>query len=147
MSDGPGDDQIESGTKVRTLRQRRLTDEPPLKHTAYFSEVALLLKGDLDILAGQIRHAVKVAEFDHVTLRMVPLEAGRRGVLTSGLVLMRFAEPESRHVFLEAVGGMLNRGSGWEVRRAERAFERLDRLALSPQDTIAALQKKLEEIS
>ncbi|MFE2109251.1 Scr1 family TA system antitoxin-like transcriptional regulator [Kitasatospora sp. NPDC059463] len=78
---------------------------------------------------------------------MVPLEAGRRGVLTSGLVLMRFAEPESRHVFLEAVGGMLNRGSGWEVRRAERAFERLDRLALSPQDTIAALQKKLEEIS
>ncbi|MFE7190688.1 helix-turn-helix domain-containing protein [Kitasatospora sp. NPDC057541] len=145
--DGPGDDQIESGAKVRTLRQRRLTDEPPLKHTAYFSEVALLLKGDLDILADQIRHAVNVADFDHVTLRMVPLDAGRRGVLASGLVLMRFTEPAAQHVFLEAVGGMLNRGSGREVRRAERAFERLDRLALSSQDTIAALQKKLEEIS
>ncbi|MFE6745981.1 helix-turn-helix domain-containing protein [Kitasatospora purpeofusca] len=145
--DGPGEDQIEGGAKVRTLRQRRLEEEPLLKHTAFFSEVALLLRDDLEILAGQIQNTIRVARYDNVTLRMVPLDAGRRGMLTSGLVLMRFTEPESQHVFFEAVGGMLNRGAGREVRHAERAFGRLDRLALSPQDTIAALQKKLDEIS
>ncbi|HJD80983.1 MAG TPA: Scr1 family TA system antitoxin-like transcriptional regulator [Kitasatospora aureofaciens] len=64
------------------------------------------------------------------------------------MTLLRFpGEPREGFVFIEAVGGMLPRKSGRDVRRAERAFARLKRCALSPEATVAALECKLEEIT
>ncbi|MFD4907599.1 MULTISPECIES: helix-turn-helix transcriptional regulator [Kitasatospora] len=146
--DGLSEDQNEAAAEIRILRQRRLTDEPRLDLEVYFGEVALLVAGDEEILAEQIRHVLKVSEYPNVTVRMVPLSAGRPGILVSGLTLLRFPdEPDGGFVFTEAVGGMLPRRSGRDVRRAERAFSRLKRFALSPADTISALERKLEEIT
>ncbi|MFJ5065362.1 helix-turn-helix domain-containing protein [Kitasatospora sp. NPDC088556] len=144
----PNEEQIETATEVRMLRQRRLTEDPTLALEAYFGEVALMVAGDHRVLADQIRHTIKVAQYPNVTIRMIPLSAGRQGILTSGLVLMRFPDdPEDGFVFIEAVGGMLPRRTGRDVRRAERAFSRLHRCALSPEDTITALERKLEELT
>ncbi|MFJ9696112.1 helix-turn-helix domain-containing protein [Kitasatospora sp. NPDC101183] len=146
--DGLSEDQTEAAAEIRILRQRRLTDAPLLELDAYFGEVALLVGGDEEVLAGQIRHVIKVAQYPNVTVRMVPLSAGRPGILASGLTLLRFpGEPGEGFTFVEAVGGMLPRKSGREVRRAERAFARLKRCALSPDATVAALERKLEEIT
>ncbi|MGW3044152.1 helix-turn-helix domain-containing protein [Kitasatospora sp. NPDC001159] len=144
--DGLSDDQSEAAAEIRVLRQRRLIEEPRISLEAYFGEVALLVGGDRDILAGQIRHVIEVAKYPNVTLRMAPLSAGRQAILASGLSLMRFAGDES-FVFIEAAGGMLPRKSGRDVRRAERAFARLKRYSLSPEDTITALEHKLEELT
>ncbi|WP_052707292.1 helix-turn-helix domain-containing protein [Streptomyces rubellomurinus] len=146
--DGLSEDQSEAAAEIRVLRQRRLTEEPILELDAYFGEVALLVGGDEEILASQIRHVLKVAQYPNVTVRMVPLSAGRPGILASGLTLLRFpGEPVEGFSFVEAVGGMLPRKSGRDVRRAERAFARLKRCALSPDATVAALERKLEEIT
>jgi hypothetical protein len=141
--DGPGDDQVEDAVTVRLTRQRRLTEPPILTYNAFFSEVAVLLTPP-GMLAEQIRYALKIATYPNVALRMVPLSAGHGGILASGLTLLDFAD--ERHVFIEAVGGMLPRGSGREVRRAERTFARLGKLALSQEDTIILLNEKLEAI-
>ncbi|MFJ8474372.1 Scr1 family TA system antitoxin-like transcriptional regulator [Kitasatospora sp. NPDC094011] len=126
----------------------RLTEEPALNFEAYFGEMALLVAGDQRVLAEQIRHTIKVAQYPNVRVRMVPLNAGRQGILNSGLVLMRFPDdPDDGFVFIEAVGGMLPRRSGRDVKRAERAFARVERCALSPEDTITALERKLEELT
>ncbi|MFB7908437.1 helix-turn-helix domain-containing protein [Kitasatospora sp. NPDC056076] len=144
----PNDEQIETATEVRMLRQRRLTKDSVLNFDAYFGEVALLVAGDRSVLIDQIRHTIKVAQYPNVSIRIVPLSAGRQGILTSGLTLMRFPDdPENGFVFIEAVGGMLPRRTGRDVRRAERAFARLQRCALSPEETIAALEHKLEELT
>ncbi|SOB85190.1 helix-turn-helix domain-containing protein [Streptomyces sp. 1331.2] len=144
----PNDEQIEAATELRIRRQRRLTDSHPVNFDAYFGEVALLVAGDRQVLADQIRHVIKVAQYPNVSVRMVPLSAGRPGILASGVVLMRFpGEPEGGFVFIEAVGGMLPRRTGRDVRRAERAIARVERHALSPEDTIAALERKLEELT
>ncbi|MFE3877258.1 helix-turn-helix domain-containing protein [Kitasatospora sp. NPDC059146] len=144
----PNDEQIETATEVRMLRQRRLTKDSALNLDAYFGEVALLVAGDRNVLIEQIRHTIKVAQYPNVSIRIVPLSAGRQGILTSGLTLMRFPDdPEDGFVFIEAVGGMLPRRTGRDVRRAERAFARLQRCALSPEETIAALERKLEELT
>ncbi|MFF2045083.1 helix-turn-helix domain-containing protein [Kitasatospora sp. NPDC058170] len=146
--DGLSEDQNEAAAEVRVLRQRRLTDEPRINLELYFGEVTLLVGGDREVLAGQIRHAIEVAQYPNVALRLVPLSAGRHAILSSGLSLMRFpGEPIEGFVFIEAVGGMLPRRSGRDVRRAERAFARLKRYSLSPEDTIAALEHKLEELT
>ncbi|MEE1822274.1 DUF5753 domain-containing protein [Streptomyces sp. BE20] len=146
--DGLSEDQNEAAAEIRIMRQRRLTEEPRLKLEVYFGEVALLVAGDLEVLAEQIRHVIKVSKYPNVTLRMVPLSAGRPGMLASGLTLLRFPdEPEGGFVFTEAVGGTLPRRSGRDVRRAERAFARLKRCALSPEDTATALNRQLEEIT
>ncbi|MFJ2189434.1 helix-turn-helix domain-containing protein [Kitasatospora sp. NPDC087861] len=146
--DAPNEELIDAGAEVRILRQRRLTDEPTLTYEAYFGEVALLVAGDPDVLIGQINHAIKVAGYPNVSLRMVPLSAGRPGILASGVTVMRFPDdPDDGFVFVEAVGGMLPRRAGREVRRAERAFARVKRCSLSPEDTIAALERKLEELT
>ncbi|MER6397234.1 helix-turn-helix transcriptional regulator [Kitasatospora sp. NPDC001603] len=146
--DSPNEESVEAGAEVRILRQRRLTRDPLLTFEAYFGEVALLVAGDRAVLAEQVKHAIQVAQYPNVTLRMVPLSAGRPGILSSGITLMRFPDdPENGFVFIEAVGGMLPRRTGRDVRRAERAFARVKRHALSPEDTIAALERKLEELT
>ncbi|MFJ6620173.1 helix-turn-helix domain-containing protein [Kitasatospora sp. NPDC091335] len=146
--DAPNEELVEAGAEVRILRQRRLTKEPTLTFEAYFGEVALLVAGDPEVLTGQINHAIKVAQYPNVSLRMVPLNAGRTGILASGVTLMRFPDdPDDGFLFVEAVGGMLPRRAGREVRRAERAFARVKRCSLSPTDTIAALERKLEELT
>lgn len=146
--DSPGADHIEAGVKIRLLRQRRLTQQPLLIHTAYFSEIALMLITRPLVLAGQLRKLLDFATYPNVTLRMVPIDAGRQGILASGLTLVRFADPEApKFAFVEAVGGTMARRSGREVRHAERAFARLAEAALSPEDTIVALKKKLEQLS
>ncbi|MFI9328992.1 helix-turn-helix domain-containing protein [Kitasatospora sp. NPDC052868] len=144
----PNDEQIEAATELRLRRQSRLTDDRPLNFEAYFGEVALLVAGDKGILADQLRHVIKVSQYPNVTVRMVPLSAGRPGILASGVVLMRFpGDPEDGFVFIEAVGGMLPRRTGRDVRRAERAIARVTRCALSSEDTITALERKLEELT
>ncbi|MFJ7250475.1 helix-turn-helix domain-containing protein [Kitasatospora sp. NPDC098652] len=144
----PNDEQIEAAAEVRLRRQSRLTDDHPLKFDAYFGEVALLVAGDQQVLADQIRHTIKVAQYPNVTVRMVPLSAGRPGILASGVVLMRFpGDPDGGFVFIEAVGGMLPRRTGRDVRRAERAIARVERYALSPEETITVLERKLEELT
>ncbi|MED7948143.1 helix-turn-helix domain-containing protein [Kitasatospora sp. NPDC058201] len=144
----PNDEQIETAAEVRMMRQRRLADENPLDLETYFGEVTLLVAGDRDTLIAQIRHTIEVAQRPNVTIRMVPLSAGRQGILTSGLVLMRFPDDlENGFVFIEAVGGTLPRRTGRDVRRAERAFARVKACALSPEETIAALERRLEEIT
>ncbi|WBP89938.1 helix-turn-helix domain-containing protein [Kitasatospora cathayae] len=144
----PNDEQIEAATEVRLRRQSRLTDGQPLKFDAYFGEVALLVAGDQRVLADQIRHVIKVAQYPNITVKMVPLSAGRPGILASGVVLMRFpGDPDGGFVFIEAVGGMLPRRTGRDVRRAERAFARVERCALSPEETITVLERKLEELT
>ncbi|MFJ7908614.1 helix-turn-helix domain-containing protein [Kitasatospora sp. NPDC096204] len=146
--DGLSEDQSEAAAEIRVLRQRRLTEEPLLRLDAYFGEMALLVGGDEEVLAGQIRHVLMVARYPNVTVRMVPFSAGRPGVLASGLTLLRFpGEPGEGFSFVEAVGGMLPRKSGRDVRRADRAFARLKRCALSQDATIAVLERKLEEIT
>ncbi|MFG3053019.1 helix-turn-helix domain-containing protein [Kitasatospora sp. NPDC048239] len=146
--DSPNEERVEAGTEVRVLRQRRLTQDPVLTFEAYFGEVALLVAGDETVLADQIRHAIKVAQYPNVTLRIVPLSAGRPGILSSGITVMRFPDDaENGFAFIEAVGGMLPRRTGRDVRRAERAIARVKRCALSPEDTIAALERKLEELT
>ncbi|WP_162002701.1 helix-turn-helix transcriptional regulator [Streptomyces sp. CB01881] len=144
----PNEEQIETAAEVRMMRQRRLTGENPLNFETYFGEVALLVAGDRNVLVEQIRHTIAVAQYPNVTIRMVPLSAGRQGILASGLVLMRFPDDlENGFVFIEAVGGMLPRRTGRDVRRAERAFARVKQCALSPDETIAALERKLEELT
>ncbi|MEV8325302.1 helix-turn-helix domain-containing protein [Kitasatospora sp. NPDC127121] len=147
-TDAPNEEEVDAGAEVRILRQRRLTRDPLLTFEAFFGEVALLVAGDQQVLTEQIRHAIKVAQYPNVTLQMVPLSAGRPGVLNSGLTLMRFpGDLENGFVFIEAVGGMLPRRRGRDVRRAERVFARVKRFALSPEDTITALERKLEELT
>ncbi|MFD8706225.1 Scr1 family TA system antitoxin-like transcriptional regulator [Kitasatospora sp. NPDC059648] len=121
--DSPNEERVEAGAEVRVLRQRRLTQEPLLTIESYFGEVALLVAGNQSVLAGQIQHAIKAAPYPNVSLRMVPLSAGRPGLLSSGITLMRFPDDiENGFVFFEAVGGMLPRRTGRDVRRAERAI-------------------------
>ncbi|WP_153459997.1 helix-turn-helix domain-containing protein [Streptomyces kaniharaensis] len=146
--DSPNEERVEAGAEVRILRQRRLIHDPRLTFEAYFGEVALLVAGDQEVLAGQIRHAITVAQYPNVTLRMVPLSAGRPGILSSGITLMRFPDDlENGFAFIEAVGGMLPRRTGRDVRRTERAIARVKRCSLSPEDTITALERKLEELT
>ncbi|WP_406196348.1 helix-turn-helix domain-containing protein [Kitasatospora sp. NBC_01560] len=146
--DAPNEELVEAGAEVRILRQRRLTDDPVLDFTGYFGEVALLVAGDRKTLTCQIRHAIAVSKYAHVTLRMVPLSAGRPGILASGITLMRFPDnPDDGFVFVEAIGGMLPRRTGRDVRRAERTFARVERFALSPEETVSALELKLEELT
>ncbi|MFJ2776972.1 MULTISPECIES: helix-turn-helix domain-containing protein [unclassified Kitasatospora] len=146
--DAPNEELVEAGAEVRILRQRRLTEDPVLDFEAYFGEVALLVAGNQDVLAGQIQHAIKVSQYPNIALRMVPLSAGRPGILASGITLMRFPDDlDNGFVFVEAIGGMLPRRTGRDVRRAERMFARVKQFALSPEDTITALERRLEELT
>ncbi|MDH6112572.1 transcriptional regulator with XRE-family HTH domain [Kitasatospora sp. MAP12-15] len=144
----PSDDDADLFMEVRRHRQQRLLGSPPLALHSVFSEAALHSAEDLEILADQLRHMIELAELETVTFQMTPFATGRRGIVAAPVLRLSFAEQGSpKFVVSEGLVANNVRESERESRRFDRAFSRLLGAALSPDDTVAALEARLKEIA
>ena len=90
--------------------------------------------GGPDVLAGQIRHLVRLAdEFPDLTVQVLPFSAGAHGGAGSGsLAILRFPDaPSLGVVYLEALSGGVYLESQADVARYIRAFALLRAAALA----------------
>ncbi|GGS82518.1 transcriptional regulator [Planobispora rosea] len=79
---------------VRMRRQRLLDEDPPLRFTALIDEAILRRRfGTAETMQQQLRHILKIAEFPHVVIRVLPLHVNHPS-LPSSFVLLKFPERE-----------------------------------------------------
>ncbi|AUS77718.1 XRE family transcriptional regulator [Actinoalloteichus sp. AHMU CJ021] len=75
---------------LRLSRQRVLTDGS-LQFTALIDEAILHRPvGGTEVLAGQLRHLVRMSEFPNITVQVVPVGAGYTALLEGSFVVLEF---------------------------------------------------------
>ncbi|MDG4757021.1 helix-turn-helix transcriptional regulator [Micromonospora sp. WMMD710] len=139
---------IEADVRARALRQEVLRRTDPPRYTAVLAEAACD-PGDLPVAVWreQLRHLVTVTGLAHVTVRLLP-----RGAAGSGLHPLTpyswyaFPDPaDPRTVMLEALTTDVRLATVLDVDRYERMTEALLAAALSPEETITALARRVGE--
>jgi hypothetical protein len=100
------DDHIRELVEVRMNRQARLSAEDPLRVHAFVQENAIRRTvGDADIVLDQISRLKEVAALDHVTLQIIPYNAGMYQALqASAFVLLDIADEQVTPIcYLEGI--------------------------------------------
>ncbi|MET8279247.1 helix-turn-helix transcriptional regulator [Micromonospora sp. NPDC005174] len=137
---------VEAEVRARALRQEVLRRADPPRYTAVLAE-AVCDPGDLplDTWREQLRHLVAVTGLAHVTVRLLP-----RGVAGGGLHPLTpyswyaFPDPaDPRTVMLEALTTDVRLATVLDVDRYERMTEALLAAALSPEETVTALARRV----
>ncbi|WP_067489427.1 helix-turn-helix domain-containing protein [Actinomadura hibisca] len=132
---------VERQVALRMERQAVLTREGPPYVSVLLSEVALLIVPG-HLRRGQIERLLQVGELPHVTLRLVPIDAGLQVGLEGDFYL--FSTPQREVGFLEnpARGTLVTETA--DLRRLTVAFDRTSGRALSPEATRVRLQELIE---
>lgn len=140
-------DDIERSVQLRMQRQERLSDLSELQLWAVMSEATLLRPvGDATILREQLNHLVAMAEQPNITVQVMPFRAGGHPALGP---FVQLSYPEEWHpdvVYLETQAGAQWVEETPQVRKFGVVIEHLRAHALDPDDSIAAIEKRVGEL-
>jgi len=150
--------EIDRRVRLRTTRQGRLTERPPLEFTAVMDEsVVRRIVGGSEVMAEQLRHLIEMAQLPNVNLQILPFGSGEHGFLGGPVALLEFqgvdaqmnhgiSRPETTHldvVYLEGLAGDSYEEQPAEVARYRSEFERLSAKALDHRQTIKMIESLL----
>jgi transcriptional regulator with XRE-family HTH domain len=131
---------------LRMERQDRLLnqDSPP-QMTFVFGEEALnRLIGGLDVMRGQLRYLLSVADHPAVSLHVIPISAGEHPGLSGPFNLLDIEETSEVLLFLESAGGdFASRDDQEMIKQFIEIFEALRGLALSAAETRELISRRL----
>jgi hypothetical protein len=128
--------------EVRERRQR-LHDraQPPALHFIIDEAAVRRPVGGWEVMKEQLRALQEYARRPHVTIQILPFDAGAHEGMTYRFVLLEFDdENEDDLVFLEEPDGDL-RDDPEESAIYQERFLRLSEIALPPEDTVAFLDR------
>ena len=141
------DEQVEQRVHLRLDRQQRLTGDDPPIFDAIIDEGALLRPvGDRSVMAGQLRHLLKMAELPNITVQVIPLVAGYHRGTRGSLHILEFADPEDPIIAsVETVAGQMVLDRPGDLRTCTKIMEHLRTVALSPAASRDQLLRLLNE--
>ena len=146
---GYDDESVERRVTARLTRQKMLLDRasPPELELVLNEAVLRRLVGSGPVMAAQLRALAASAGRPRVTLRVLPFSAGAHASLEGGFVLIEFPEETDPDVvYVEGIMGDLYLESVEELKRYQSAFERIQAVALTPEESltfISAMSRQL----
>ncbi|MBV2362679.1 helix-turn-helix domain-containing protein [Streptomonospora sp. NEAU-YY374] len=133
------DDEVKRRTELRIRRQELLFSESPPHIWALLDESVLYRPiGGPQVMAAQLRHLLEIHERSHVTIQIVPFNAGAHSGLNGSFDILEFPESDihaPRLVHVENLTSSLYIEKAKEVRFYTVAFEHLRTAALHPERT------------
>ncbi|MEU3171602.1 helix-turn-helix transcriptional regulator [Streptomyces sp. NPDC007000] len=139
---------IERMVDVRMKRQEVLKKESPPHIWAILDEAVVRRRvGSPQVMAEQLDHLRTAADTPHVTVQILPFDAGAHGAESTSFVILRGAEPTLDVVHLSNLGGALYLEKPAESERHRVVFEYLRSQALSPSDTSSLLAELVGEFT
>jgi hypothetical protein len=143
------EDWITNQLEVRLIRQERLTDEEhPLELDAVIHEFALRSPvGQPAIMRAQLQHLTLINELPTVTMRILPASTFSREAMYGGFSILDFplpGQPSICHA-LHALGDIRQDKSEF-VEPARLRFAHLRSLALEPEDSVALIERVVDEL-
>lgn len=137
-------DKTDAMIEVRSLRQRRLTSPDPLEVDAVIGEPCLHWEfGGPKILSGQLRYVRELAELPNVTVRIVPYVAA---IVMLPLELYEFGPEGPSIAFSETMWNNVTHEGDLETKRARRMLDHVAARALSVEETMQMIGRKISEI-
>jgi transcriptional regulator with XRE-family HTH domain len=124
--------------EVRTARQQRLfAARSPALRVVLDEAVLHHMVGGSNVMRQQLQHIVEVAQSPHITVAVLPFDAGAHPSIGSAFTLLRFADAEVMNcVYLEHHLGALYLERPADIRRYTAIFEQLVTSALAPDESL-----------
>ena len=128
---------VEQRVQGRMTRQQILFSEQPPEFEAVVDEAVLhRVVGSPAVMRDQLEHVVELTDLQHVTLRVIPYDAGALPAGNNKFIILRLPLPEvSDVVFIEGLTGDLYLHEPRDVEGYTTTFRALARLAASPDNT------------
>lgn len=139
---------LENDIRVRKIRQKRLiSEDDPLTLQAIIHEAALrTVVGSREVMRGQLAHLIGISARPNVTIQVVESSQGVVDGMATAFTLLGFPAPEELGVlFIEYLTGALHIEKEEELRVARLTFEFVASRALSPDDSVALIERVLAE--
>jgi transcriptional regulator with XRE-family HTH domain len=139
--------EIERRVSLRMARQAMLDRENAPNLWVVLDEAVLRrpLEG-WDVMQGQLKHLLEMAERPQVTLQIMPFQAGGHAAAGGAFSILRFAEPDLPDVvYLEQLNSALYLDKPETVDEYLMVMERICMEAATPADSVAAIRKMLQE--
>ncbi|MEU7525491.1 DUF5753 domain-containing protein [Saccharothrix sp. NPDC042600] len=101
----------------------------------------------LDVQIEQLRYLIELAALDNVTLQVVPIDVGPHPGLAGWFTLLEFADDSPDIAYTDGIYGSLYLEDAEDVRRCTLVFGHLLGIALNPTDSIALINRVIEQLS
>ena len=137
-------DGLEDAIAIRLRRQERLTSESqPLYLHAVVDEAALhRCVGSNQVMRYQLLHLVEMARLPTVLLQVLPFCSGAHTAMDGAFSVLTFPDPDEPDLLhIEYPMGQLQIEKTEQVKEAVQIFEHLAATALSPEDTVALIDR------
>jgi transcriptional regulator with XRE-family HTH domain len=137
-------DHNERMVALRMDRQKRLfSKKEPLRLTAIIEEAVLDRPiGGPEAMRGQFEHLIAMSGHDNVEIRVLPTSVGTHDALIGPFNVLDFAQAQSIG-YVEVLNGALYVQDQDQVDGYARAVRRLREIALSPADSVAAIEARI----
>lgn len=140
--------EIDRRVELRMQRQCRVTGENPLELWAVVGESALHRSvGGFGVLRRQLEHVLKLVEFPHVTLQVMPLDAGAHPAQAGPFVILRYSnhiDPDV--VYLETHVGGLYLEREVELSNYVTMMDHLRAHAVDPDGSARLIRRRIGEL-
>jgi transcriptional regulator with XRE-family HTH domain len=130
-------DEVERRVRSRIARQQRLFSEHPPQFEAVVDESVLhRIVGSPAIMRAQLERLLELSDLPHITLRVIPYDAGALPAGNNKFIILRFAQPAVPDVvFIEGLTGDLYLEETHDVETYSTTFRALAQLAAEPDTT------------
>jgi transcriptional regulator with XRE-family HTH domain len=134
---------------ARLARQRRLFGpNPPRFHLLLDEAVIRRRVGGIEVMREQLEHLLSVANQPHITLQVIPFEAGAYGTMSGSCMIITYPRPdEPPSVYLEYPAGGSWVDNEEDVRPFTGSFDDAIELALSPTDTVDLIRREIRALT
>ena len=140
--DPPLDDAtVEQRLEARIKRQVLLTKDDAPSFRCILDEGALRRPvGGPAVMRAQLARIIELARLPRVTFQLIPLDVGAHPGLGNTFIVLEFEKSTVNDVvFVEGLAGDIYLEGAPDLERYRRLFSRLHSIALSPDDSIAAV--------
>jgi transcriptional regulator with XRE-family HTH domain len=138
----------ERRVRLRMARQAVLDKQDPPNVWAVVDEAVLQRPvGSPAVMRGQLKHLITMAERPHVTIQVMPFQAGGHSAAGGPFSILRFAEPDLPDVvYLEQLTSALYLDKPEVVDSYLKVMERICMEAATPADSIDAITAVLADL-
>lgn len=142
-------EEIERRVQLRVQRQELLTIQDAPRVWAVIDEASLRRPlGGPEVMAGQLRHLLKMTELPNVTLQIAPFSLGGLAAAGGPITILRFQEPDLPDiVYLEQLTSALYLDKRDDVDHYLAVMDRLSAQSESPRESMAILERLLKQES
>jgi transcriptional regulator with XRE-family HTH domain len=142
-------DTVDRLVQVRLRRRTGVLDreDPPTILAILDESVLRRIVGSPAIMREQLEFLVECAQRPTVTVRVLPFTAGPHPVMAGASLILEFPDADDRQVlYVEnaMTGDILEQRK--EMGTYDRAFARLEQLALDPAASVALVKKVVDEL-